>query len=71
MWEALAEIAEERGRSVHDLLAEISRKYDEPNLSSAVRVYIVEFYRQRLRLQPSRRGNRWVNSSIGQRKRRR
>jgi predicted DNA-binding ribbon-helix-helix protein len=55
MWEALAEIAEERGRSVHDILTEISRKYDQPNLSSAVRVCIVEFYRQRRRLQPSRR----------------
>jgi len=49
MWDALADIAKERGRSVHDLLTEISRGDEEPNLSSAVRVYIVEFYRGKLR----------------------
>lgn len=45
MWDALADIAEERGTTVHDVLTEISSGYDAPNLSAAVRVFIVEFYR--------------------------
>ena len=49
MWEALVEIAEHRGRSVHDLVTEISAGHDAPNLSAAIRVHIVEFYRERLR----------------------
>ena len=48
MWDALAEIATEHGRSVHDVVTEISLNYDAPNLSAAIRVYIVEFYRDRL-----------------------
>jgi predicted DNA-binding ribbon-helix-helix protein len=48
MWDALADIAQEHGRSVHDVVTEISLNYDAPNLSAAVRVYIVEFYRDKL-----------------------
>jgi predicted DNA-binding ribbon-helix-helix protein len=48
MWDALAEIAQERGRSVHDVVTAISLNYDAPNLSAAIRVYIVEFYRDKL-----------------------
>jgi predicted DNA-binding ribbon-helix-helix protein len=38
MWDALAEIAQQHGRSVHDVVTEISLNYDAPNLSAAVRV---------------------------------
>lgn len=48
LWDALADIANERGRSV-DLLTEISRRYNGSNLSTAVRVYVVDLYRQGLR----------------------
>jgi predicted DNA-binding ribbon-helix-helix protein len=49
MWEALADIASERGREIHDLITEISVQHEEPNLSAATRVYIVKFYRDKLR----------------------
>ena len=48
MWEALAEIAAEGGQSVNDLITEISRQHEEPNLSAAIRVCIVKFYREKL-----------------------
>ena len=48
MWDSLGDIAEERGRTVDDILTEISRSYEEANLTAAVRVYIVKFYRAKL-----------------------
>lgn len=47
MWDALADIADERGRSIHELVTGIADSYHMPNLSAAVRVFIVEFYRSR------------------------
>ena len=64
IWDALADVANQRGQSIHDLVTEIAGNDPEPNLSSAVRVYIVEFYRAKIK-------SAWVNSSIGQRRRRR
>ena len=49
MWDALRDIAEERGRTVDDIVTEISRSHEETNLTAAVRVYIVKFYRATLR----------------------
>ena len=48
MWDALADIAEERGKTIHDLIAEIDRAR-RTNLTSAIRVYIVEHYRAAIR----------------------
>lgn len=47
MWEALKDIARYQGTRRQDLLREIAaaRSPDEP-LSSAIRVYIVTFYRE-------------------------
>ena len=45
MWDALADIAKERGTTIHDLLTGIADGHDAPNLSAAGRVFIVEFYR--------------------------
>jgi predicted DNA-binding ribbon-helix-helix protein len=39
------DIAEERGKTVNDLIIEIHRDRQQRNLSSAIRVYIVEHYR--------------------------
>ena len=50
MWEALADIAEVRGTTIHDLVTEIADNYEMPNLSAAVRVFIVEHYRSTRRL---------------------
>jgi predicted DNA-binding ribbon-helix-helix protein len=44
MWAALADIAEQQGKTVHDLIAGINRDHNQANLSAAIRVYIVEHY---------------------------
>jgi predicted DNA-binding ribbon-helix-helix protein len=46
--DALADVANQRGQTIHDLVTEIAGDDPESNLSSAVRVYIVEFYRAKL-----------------------
>ena len=49
IWDALAVIAKEQARAMHDLLPEITGRDSDPNLSSAVRVYVIEYYRSKLR----------------------
>jgi predicted DNA-binding ribbon-helix-helix protein len=49
MWAALADIANQRSKTVHDVIAEISRAHDQASLSSAIRVYIVHHYRAALK----------------------
>ena len=49
MWEALDELAERQGKTVHDVLIEIDRKRGTTSLSTSIRVYIVEFFRQALK----------------------
>ena len=46
MWDALREITTRQGISVHDLVTKIDRDRAF-NLSTAICVYIVEFYRAR------------------------
>ena len=43
-WDSLKEIAGERKQSVNALIAELDQKQPE-NLSSALRVFILEFYK--------------------------
>ena len=51
IWEALREIAAHQGKSVDRLVTEIHRERGHPTgLSAAVRVYVVEFYRERVKL---------------------
>jgi predicted DNA-binding ribbon-helix-helix protein len=61
LWEALSDIADYRGISRQDLVREIdkSREYGV-GLTSAIRVYIVKFYRDRIGdlLSPSDGGGR-------------
>jgi predicted DNA-binding ribbon-helix-helix protein len=45
MWEALQDIAADQGRSVHDLVTEIAHTRTVPNLTSAIRVFVVDYYR--------------------------
>jgi predicted DNA-binding ribbon-helix-helix protein len=45
MWEALREIARGREMAVNDLVTEIDRSRGAPSLTAAIRVYIVDFYR--------------------------
>jgi hypothetical protein len=49
IWEALQEIAAHEGKTIHQLVNEIDRTR-AITLSAAIRVYIVEFYRSRVRL---------------------
>jgi predicted DNA-binding ribbon-helix-helix protein len=45
MWEALRDIAGFRGVHLNDLVTEIDRQRVVPNLTAAIRVYIVNYYR--------------------------
>ncbi|MEW5704215.1 MAG: ribbon-helix-helix domain-containing protein [Pseudomonadota bacterium] len=46
-WGAMAEIATERGLSINQLVTEIDRE-NPNNLSSAIRVYVLQTFRERL-----------------------
>jgi len=53
-WEALREIAQERGLSVQALIGEIDAGRAEQNLSSAIRVYVLDAVRSAGRSAPDR-----------------
>ncbi len=46
-WEALKDAAQERGQSLAALVEEIDAKRGSAGLSSAVRIWILEYYRNR------------------------
>ena len=46
MWDALHEIARERGLPLNGLVTEIDHARDALSLTAAIRVYIVDFYRR-------------------------
>ncbi len=46
-WDALKEIAETRGLSLNSLIAEIDEER-EGNLSSAMRIYTLEWFKQKM-----------------------
>jgi predicted DNA-binding ribbon-helix-helix protein len=47
-WKGLKEIAIARNRSMSDLIASIDEERKQSNLSSAIRLFILEFYRIQL-----------------------
>src|SRR5262245_4584092 len=47
-WSALKEIAIARGTTLSDLVSSIDAEREHNNLSSAVRLYVLGFYRSRL-----------------------
>jgi predicted DNA-binding ribbon-helix-helix protein len=47
-WEALDEIAARQGKTLHDVLFAIDKQRDRTSLSTAIRVYIVKFFRDAL-----------------------
>jgi len=53
-WDALKEIAKERGTSMQGLVATIKAEQPGSNVSSAIRVFVIEHYEARL---PRRRAN--------------
>jgi predicted DNA-binding ribbon-helix-helix protein len=51
-WDCLREIAGERGVSLGALVAAIDANRQLPNLSAAIRIFVLEFYRYQLGLAP-------------------
>jgi len=49
MWDSLQEIAMEQGMNVNQLVTQIKRSAGRSSLTSAIGVYIVDFYRSRAR----------------------
>jgi predicted DNA-binding ribbon-helix-helix protein len=47
-WNGLKEIASARNRTLSDLIASIDAAREHTNLSSAIRLFILDFYRIRL-----------------------
>ena len=46
-WEGLKEVASKRFMTVADLIADIDATRQQPNLSSALRICVLEYYRSR------------------------
>jgi predicted DNA-binding ribbon-helix-helix protein len=46
-WDGLKEIAHERGVTVKDLVAEIEAERECPNMSSAIRLFVLAHFRER------------------------
>jgi predicted DNA-binding ribbon-helix-helix protein len=49
-WKGLREVAEERGETLTHLIASIDRNRQNANLSSAIRHFVLAFYRDQLDL---------------------
>ena len=67
-WEALHKIAEQRHETLSHLIASIDADRQHANLSSAIRLYVLGFYRDqyeaRAALDPSIRQSPTVHSAI-------
>ena len=51
MWEALEDIARHLGITLQDLMRRVDRDREQgQGLTDAIRIYLVEFYRARVRL---------------------
>lgn len=46
MWDALSEICAREGRSLHDICGQIEAKRTQSGLTSAVRVFILNYFRE-------------------------
>jgi predicted DNA-binding ribbon-helix-helix protein len=49
LWEALWEIANRENRSLHEICTDIDRTRGETRLTSAMRIYIVNYFRSAAR----------------------
>jgi predicted DNA-binding ribbon-helix-helix protein len=45
-WDGLKEIASERGMALHELVGAIDANRNQTNLSSAIRLFVLGFYRE-------------------------
>jgi predicted DNA-binding ribbon-helix-helix protein len=55
-WQSLKEIAHRRRMSVSDLISEIDAPPRQGNLSSALRLFVLKFYRSQIPDRPDREG---------------
>ena len=53
-WKGLKEIAAARGMTLSDLVAAIDSERQQGNLSSAIRLFVLDFYRNQLSENPGR-----------------
>jgi len=66
MWESLTEIAKYRGMTLFSLLATIDSKRKKASLSSAIRLFLLNFYREQLDIQRKNKAlDAAFHSSIG------
>ena len=49
MWDALSEICARESRSLHDICTQIDRERTQSGLTAAVRVFILNYFRQKSR----------------------
>ena len=65
-WNALRDIAQERHETLSHLVASIEANRQAANLSSAVRVYVLRFYKDQFAQQREMFKQHEINRSIGQ-----
>ena len=56
-WNGLRAIADERNMTLSDLIGAINKERRHPNLSSAIRLFVLAYYRDRLSAQRKLREN--------------
>ena len=56
-WNGMKEISEERGMTLSDLVGEIDTKRQQGNLSSAIRLFVLEHFKDRAVSPPASSGS--------------
>jgi len=63
-WKAMKEIAIARGTTLSNLVSSIDADRERGNLSSSIRLFVLDFYRSRLSRQPAKQTAPPVSISI-------
>ncbi len=63
-WEAMKEIAIARGTTLSNLVSSIDADRERGNLSSSIRLFVLDFYRSRLSREPAKQTAPPVSISI-------
>jgi predicted DNA-binding ribbon-helix-helix protein len=64
-WTSMKEISSSRGMTLSDLVSEIDKGRKQGNLSSAIRLYVLDYYRAKAGAAPSTQsdGKTWASSA--------
>ncbi len=46
-WQGIKDITRQRAITIHQLMREVDENRDDPNLTSAIRIYVLNYYRSR------------------------